>query len=272
MKAVLDNLDGIDESLRGEYEQRDGKFYLKIEGAPHGYVDAKELLTANTKVVEFRDKNIALMKENDELRPLKTKYAGIEDPDAARDALKRVAALGQQGIKDADDLAAKIRTEAEALIKPLKDQLAMSAAETAEARRRADESLLHSKISEQFLKSGGKAAATDYIVNLAKENFEVKDGKVVARAGKFSTKNPGDPITPEEWLATDIQKNHDYVFAPSGGGGTPPKPQTPNVPVASKTKPGVTVLKNPTPQQLGEYSADIAKGKVKVEYEQVAAQ
>lgn len=32
LKAVLQNLDGVPESLRGEYKEQDGKFYLDIEG------------------------------------------------------------------------------------------------------------------------------------------------------------------------------------------------------------------------------------------------
>lgn len=32
LKAVLQNLDGVPESLRGEYKEQDGKFYLDIDG------------------------------------------------------------------------------------------------------------------------------------------------------------------------------------------------------------------------------------------------
>lgn len=269
MKAVLDNLEGLTDEVKAEYEQKNGKFYLKLEGTPEGYVTNQELLAANTKVVEFRDKNIALLKENDELRPLKTKYEGI-DPVEAREAITKMKALGKEGIKDADDIATRVRTEAEALIKPLRDQLAMSAAETAAERRRADESLLHSKISEQFIKIGGKANATDFVVNLAKDNFEVKEGKVVAKAGKFSTSKPGDPLSVEEWLTADLSKNHDYVLEPSKGGGAPPV-KAPSGLQASKVRPDQKVLINPTPQELGQHSADIAAGKVKIQNEPVPA-
>jgi hypothetical protein len=266
MKSVIDNLEQVDEALRGEYEAKAGKFYLKLEDIPSGFVKQEDLLAANTKVVEFRDKNIALMKENAELVPLKTKFEGI-DPVEARAALDKLKTLGKEGIRDADDLAQKIKNEAEALIKPLRDQLALSTAETQAERRRADESLLHSKIAEQFIKVGGKPNATDFVVGLAKDNFEVKDGKVVAKAGKFSTTKPGDPISVEEWLASDVSKNHDYVLEASKGGGTPPKPAS--GPVPSKLRADQKVLKNPTPQELGAYASDIAAGKLKVEYETV---
>jgi len=267
MKAIINALTEVDESLQKEYEEKDGKFHLKLEGQLPGFVDAKELLAANTKVVEFRDRNILLLKENDELRPLKLKYEGI-DPVEAKDAIEKVKALGKKGIKDVEDFNAQVKTVAEELVKPLRDQLALSAAETAAERKRADESLLHSKITDHFTKIGGRASATDFVVNLAKETFEVKDRNVVAKPGKFSVKKPGDPITPEEWLTETVQKEHDYVFAPSNGGGAPPI-KGPNAPIPSKTKPGQTILKNPTPQELGQFSADIASGKMKVEHDTV---
>lgn len=269
MKAIIDTLDGLSEELKTEYEPHDGKFRLKLEGSLPGFVDAKDLLAANVKVVEFRDRNIALLKENDELRPLKLKYDGI-DPVEAKDAIEKVKALGKKGIKDVEDFNQQVKAVAEDLIKPLREQLATSAAETAAERKRADESLLHSKIVDHFTKMQGRASATDFVVNLAKDTFEVKDRNVVAKAGKFSTKKPGDPITPEEWLAEVVQKEHDYVFTPSNGGGAPVV-KGPNAPVPSKVKPGVTVLKNPTPQELGQYSSDIAAGKVRIEHDPVSA-
>jgi hypothetical protein len=265
MKTVLDTLDGLSDELKAEYSEKDGKFHLKLEGSVPGSVAPGELASANQKIVEFRNKNIELMKENDELRPLKDRFAGI-DPTEARQAMEKVKALGKEGIRDADDLAKKIKDEAEALIKPLRDQLAQSAAETAAAQKRADDSLFDATITEQFSKLQGKAQARSFVVNLAKEDFEVKDGKVVAKAGKFSTKTPGDPLTPEEWLTSKVQKDHDYVFQPSNGGGTPPaKPGTTVNKPANRD--GVKILKNPTPQQLGEFATEIAQGKMRIEHE-----
>lgn len=268
MKPVINALAEVAEPLQGEYEERGGKFYLKLDDIPTGFVKAEDLLTANTKVVEFRDRNIALLKENDELRPLKLKYEGI-DPEEAKSAIEKVKALGKKGIKDVEDFNAQVKAVADELIKPLRDQLATSAAETAAERKRADESLLHAKISDPFLKTGGKPNATDFVVNLAKEIFEVKDRNIVAKAGKFSAKKPGDPITPEEWLSDVVQKEYDYVFVPSGGGGAPVIKGA-NTLVPSKLKEGQKVLKNPTPQELGQYSADIAAGKIKIEHDVAA--
>ena len=266
MKTVIDTLEDVVEPLREHYEAKNGKFHLKIEDLPSGFVKSEDLLASNTKLVEFRDNNIRLMKEAETLNSLKLKFEGI-DVDAAKDALARVKALGSKGIKDADDLDARLKAMVDDAVKPLREQVATSAAETATERARANEFLLHSKIGDVFAKNGGKPNATDYIVSLAKDNFEVKDRAIVAKIGKFSTEKPGEPLTIEEWLTGTVHKEHDYVFEPSGGGGAPPKSGS-NTPVRPKA--GQTLLTNPTAQELGANAAAIRAGTVKVNFEDTA--
>lgn len=259
MKLVIANIEEVAEQFRSEYEARDGKFFLKMEGDNPALT---ALTAANAKIVEFRDKNISLLKEVDALRPLATKFDGI-DPDEARAAVTKVRELGKKGIKDADDFEARVAATVENIVKPLREQITQSANETAAERRRADEFLLHSRIAETFTKAGGKAKAVDFVVDLAKQAFEVKDSTVAAKVGKFSVDKPGETLTIDEWVTSILPKEHDFVFEPSKGGGAPPvKEKGPSSP-----KPGQTLLKNPTPQQLGEYATDIAAGKVKIVYE-----
>lgn len=268
MKSVINALVDVPEALQGEYEEKSGKFYLKLEDIPSGLVKQEDLQQANQKVVEFRDKNIALLKENDELRPLKLKYEGI-DPEEAKKAMKRIQDLDKGGIKDISDVNDKVKAAAEELVKPLRDQLALMAAESANERKRADEFLLQSKIGDAFVKAGGKASATDFVVNLAKNVFEVKDSSVNPKTGNFSKSKPGDPITIDEWLTSVVQKDHDYVFTPSNGGGAT-HGQKSNGTIKPTAKVGQTLLTNPTPQQLGEHASDIASGKMKIVYETAA--
>lgn len=278
MKLVIDTLEAVVEPLRTEYEARDGKFYLKMEGDNPVLValnakvaDASAKIAATeTKISEFRDNNIRLSKELDVLKPQLEKFKDI-DPDAARDALFKVAALGKKGIKDPDDIEIKLKTALTEALKPydatlaqLRDQNAAFAAKSLADAQRADDYLLQSQISEKFLKAGGKAKATDFIVGKAKEVFEVKDGIVAAKTGKFNPDKPGELLTPEDWLVSTL-KEYDFAVEPSKGGGAPPMKGSGNGPVL---RAGQTVLKNPTPQELGQASADILSGKVKVEFDQ----
>lgn len=259
MKYTIASLEEVAEGLRSEYELKDGKFVLKVEG------DIPTVIAANAKVVEFRDKNIALLKEVDQLRPVVAKFEGI-DPDEAKNAIEKVKTLGKKGIADADDFDAKVRLTVDELVKPLRDQVAASAAETLAERKRADDFLLSSTIGDKFGKVGGRAKAVDQVVSLARENFEVKDGKVAAKTGKFSAEKPGDPLPVEEWLGT-VAKDYDFLFEPSGGGGARPGTGG-GAPAKKEVRPGVTIIKNPTPQELGSYAADAKAGKVKFEYDE----
>jgi hypothetical protein len=266
MKSVIDSLDSVSEPLREHYELRSGKYHLKLDDQPSGYVKAEDLLKANDKIVEFRDNNIKYLKELDELRPLKTKFDGL-DPEEAREAVKKVKELGKKGVKDAEDLDARLKAMVDEAVKPLKEQLGDSEKARAAERQRANDFLLHSKISEAFTKIGGKPNAADFVVGLAKDIFEVGENGVAAKTGKFSKEKPGDPISIEEWLTKNVQIEHDYVFQPSNGGGAlNVNKGGGNGTTRTAPKAGQTIIKDPTPQQLGEYSKDVVDGKVVFEF------
>jgi hypothetical protein len=264
LSPVVDTLDQVPEPLRALYVSKDGKYVLDLSGPPVGFVPAADLALANGKVVEFRDNNIKLMKEVEELRPLKTtlaKFDGI-DPDAARAAITKTAALQNAGVQKPDDIAAMIKVAVDAANKPLADQLAASHAATLAAQKRADDATLRETVVARFVKAGGKAKASDFTIAKALEVFDVKDGKVVAKADRFSAEKPGNPLDVDEWMQQHARE-HDFAFEPSKGGGANPAPGGTG---GSVGRPGQTILKDPTPQQLGENAAAIGKGTVRVEY------
>lgn len=255
---VVDTLESVPEAARSFYEQKDGKYHLSLDGAPVGFVPAAQLAEANGKVVTFRDTNVALLKEIEPLRGLKTQFEGI-DPAAAKDAISKVAELGKKGVTGEADL----KTLIDAAVLPLRTQLETQAAATATERKRADDAALRANIGEKFLKAGGKAKALDYVIGQAQGVFTVEQGVVKAMPNKFSTEKPGDPLGIDEWI-TSLAKDNDFAFEGSGGGGAAGGSKS--VPGAVSLKPGQTVLTNPTAAQLGEHSAAILKGTVKVQY------
>lgn len=258
LAPVVDSLDKVPEGARTFYEQKDGKYHLNLDGTPTGFVPAADLAAANGRVVEFRDKNVALMQEVEPLRKLKTDVGDL-DINAARVALTKVGELEKKGVKGADDLTAAITAAAEAAVKPVREALAAAQQESLDRAKKLEEKEFNESITKAFIDAGGKPSAAAFVVNEARGSFEVKDGKVVAKSTKFSAVTAGAPLPVSEWL-TDFAKSHDYVFEPSGGAGAR------KVDGASTLKPGQTVLKDPTPQQLGEHAKDIASGKMKVEY------
>jgi len=263
LTPVVDSLDKVPESARTFYEPKDGKFHVILDAAPAGFVPAAELATANGKVVEFRDNNIKLVKEVEELRPLKTKYAGIEDPEAAKAAITELAALKAKGITKPDDISTQITAAVKAAQQPLLDEVASMKASSAADRKRADDATLRQTISEHFTKAGGIPSALDFIVTKASSVFQVESGAVKAQANRFSSEKPGDPLTVEEWLKGQV-KESDFAFKLSNGGGADPLRTGGGG--GGGLKPGQILLKDPTPQQLGQHADAIRKGTMKVEY------
>jgi hypothetical protein len=266
LPPVVESLDKVAEPLRTFYEQKDGKFVLLLDGPPQGFVTAADHAVQLGKVVEFRDNNVKLMKEVEDLRPLKTKIGDL-DVDAARKALTEVEELKKKGVQKPDDITALITQAVNAAVTPLKDQITASTASLAAERKRADDQTLRSTVGEHFNKVGGIPSALDFIVSKATDAFEVRDGKVVAKTNKFSSVKPGDPLTVEEWFG-GVMKESDFAFKPSTGTGSDPLRRGTG---DSGLKPGQTELRDPTPQQLGEYSKDILAGKVKVVFSNAGA-
>ena len=98
LKFVVTSLEGLPEAVAGEYHQgEDKKYYLDVDGA----VSAD---THKTKVAEFRDKNIELMKKAEEFKDV--------DPKKYKEYLKRVPEL-EKLVKDgvSADKLEKVVTE-----------------------------------------------------------------------------------------------------------------------------------------------------------------
>lgn len=218
LKHVIDTLTDVPGPVREYYAPTpDGKFALAVD------------------VSEFRDRNVALLKEVEELRPLKTKYEGVDLEEYA--ALKAKAAAG----------------EPDALV-ALKLELATEKGKAAAALAKADALVHRQAVSAAFLAAGGRPEAVDFIVG--KAPFTVVDGELKPKEGESSP-------TITEWLLDQASGPHAFAFHPNkGGDALGAKPST----LALGVRANVRVLRNPDAQALGAHSAEIAAGRVKVEY------
>ena len=263
LTPVVDSLDKVPEPLRTYYEQKEGKYHVILDGSPIGFVAAADHAIQLGKVVEFRDKNVALLQEIEPLRKLKTDVGDLDIP-KAKTAVVELDAIKAKGISKPDDVAAQIQAAVTAAIKPLEERQKASDTTIAAERKRADEQTLARHVGEKFTKVGGIPSALDYIVGKAGSVFKVDSGAVVAQPNMFSSDKPGDPLTVEEWLVKQT-KESDFAFKPSGGGGAEGNKGAGG---GSGLKPGQSELRNPSPQQLGEHMSDIKSGKMKVVYDQ----
>jgi hypothetical protein len=186
----------------------------------------------DAKLAEFRDNNIALLKE---LNELKVRFEGIE-PDAVKNERAELAALR----------AAKPDA---ALQKQLDDERAAHAA----TRTKADAVVIENKLSDALARAGVRPQARAFVLAQAAGLFTLENGEL--KATKRSPARPGELMSVDEWVTQQTKENA-YAFLPSSGGGADPR---------RGGGPGGTVLKNPSAQQLGQYATEIASGAMRIE-------
>jgi len=248
LKATISSLSEVEESLHGEYEERDGKFVLKLDGEIPGFVRADDYGELKQKVVLFRDNYTGLMKRAKEI-------AGVDEMDDALTPLRSTIESLKSKLAEAstDPNSQSLQEQIQKAIKPLQEKLDRSEAERLTAQERASKALLRENIGAVLTKAGAQPNALGFLLDQSETVFEVKDDKVVARDGHFTEQ--GKPTTPSDWLAA-ATKEFDFAFKRSSGGGASPSNGEPAA--------GSNILRNPTPEQLGAHMDDISSGKIQI--------
>jgi hypothetical protein len=258
LKPVIDALDQVLPDLRQHYVSDGDTFVLQLDGDPTGFVSRSTHADTVNKVAEFRDHNIeleqALVKSKDTLQ----RFESI-DPDAARNALAQVQELGKKGIRKGADVDSAVSSALQNFKTTELEPLRKLLTEEREAREQADQQVaqaaLKGAVLTAFRKAGGQDAALDFVVNRAKDVFEVNGQKLVAKPGQYSTDTPGDPLGLPEWMATQT-KEIGFAFGSSNGAGARHGDG-----LGTTVAAGVRILKNPTALELGAAAKDIRAGR-----------
>ncbi len=268
MQAIISSLDQVAEALRPEYVQReDGKFVLKLEGDHPATATA--VGEANTKITEltgrldeFRTTNVRILKaigaENVEGAMTKLETLSKIDPVKYQTLVEQAAALEQKGIKNPDDFAVILAREIGKVSTSLNDRLDASEKKASDVSQALATEKLRGTLTAAGIKASVADTAIEDFVTRATGTFKVVDGKVTAINPEtgvpiFSTKNAGQPLSPEEYAA-DLQTTAPHFFKSSEGAdlsGSGP---------GTKTFTGKTVPES----EMGDHIEDIAKGKVTV--------
>lgn len=194
-------------------------------------------VTANGRVTEFRDNNIALKKEKDTWGAERTGFVSLigEKPEEFKTELERLKALDQQ-VKDGEITGtAKIETTVQERMTAAKagyeGQLRdagqkLTASETAKAvlRQKYERLSLHTQLTAVILaaESGARPEALPDILAAAETQWKVQeDGSIVRMDGdtKIYGDN-GDPMSPKEWLEKFLKSKNYFAKVSAGGGAT----------------------------------------------------
>lgn len=260
LKPIIDALDQVLPELRQHYVSQGDKFMLQMDGDPAGFVSRTSHVEMQNRVAQFRDSNLELTERLKDAAKLTAQFDGI-DPVQARAALQSTAELSKKGVRKASDVDSAVSAALQAFkdteLAPLRKLLTNEREARLEADQKVALSTLKNEVLKSFKSAGGQDEAIDYIVSRAGDVFEPNGGgQLKAKAGAYSTENPGEPLTLTEWMQTQT-KDISFAFGSSNGGSSRHGDGN------SRTIPsGVKTLTNPSPLELGKYGADIRAGKV----------
>lgn len=217
LKALIDKLEDVPESLRTEYVQVGDKFELALEGT-NDHSALKALRTENGS------RRISEKKANDTLKAWEPIING-KKPEEIMSILDRVPELELAAAGKIDEAKinqmvesrvgtklAPVQRQVQTLTTQLAEKDQTIAAFQSKERTRA----VHDDVRAAIGKTKGfQASAAEDALILAERMFEVNDeGKVVTKDGVGVT--PG--VDAVVWL-TDMQQKRPHWWGPSEGGG-----------------------------------------------------
>ncbi len=217
LKLVLDSLEGLSTEIAALYQKgADGKYHL----------DTEEDEGSKNKLKEFRDNNIALMKEKDALEKQIAKY-GV-DPEKVIEMKKRLQEIEDKKMIEAgkiDELVnqkvERMRLDYEEQIKQIKIALDEKEQVIAKTTQKLSEVLIDSEITKAVNAVGTvkKEAMTD-VLSRGRQTWKLEDGKPVPKQGDrlLYGKDGKESLTFEEWAQTLIIQAP-FLFEASSGGG-----------------------------------------------------
>lgn len=257
---VLDDITSLSEALRAEYEKKeDGKYYLKLTG------DHPEVKQLKAKAIEFRESNIKILKERDELDLRLKSFAGV-DPDEYKKAKEKLATL-EKKIADGDggggdggdnrDFQVKLAEAIRAQVEPLTKKVTELTSEKEQADLSLKRRDLETSLRGVATKAGIADTAVDDFIGRGVKVFNL-DGKAMKGDETiWSEKNPSDPMPMEEW-ADKLATEAPHLYKKNSGGGAGSDNQ------GSGT--GGRSIASGDPIVFGENLEGIAKGDIKVDF------
>lgn len=214
IKAILDSLDGVDESIKGFYVEHDGKFRLDVEGGFKTTSEVEGLSSALGKEREANKANAKLLKA----------FEGI-DAEAARDALAKVSNWDENQQKAAE----KMQKEFEARLAPLTAERDKYKLESEQYRTKLDAFTIDAALrSSKAFEKVEDPIYREHLQQLVRSNLKIQDGSLVGVRvdGVQVFDSNGNPAQGDALIDGIIKSipNYERFFAGSKSNGTGANP------------------------------------------------
>jgi hypothetical protein len=256
LKLVIDSVDDIPEGMSTAYEEKGGKFHLKLT----------DEVVPKSQVTEFRNNNINLLKEKEELAAKLGKFDGV-DMEAYNKALKAAQDAADNKLLDAgkvdevvDKRTERMRADFEGQTAALNTRIEALTGDKDKLTGQLSNVLIDSQIQQAINEVGKpRAGATQDILSRGRSLFKLIEGKPVpvgVDGNPIFGKDGKAPMTFTEW-ATGLKESAGFLFDSASGGGAAGN-LSGGKQVVSKT------IASGDPVAFGDNLADIAAGKVAV--------
>jgi len=236
LKRTLDSLDGVDETTAKLYTEKDGKFVLDVEG--------------DDRIDEFRENNRALHSQVTQL---------TESLAEQKTAMEQLRDQLQGKEKEVETVK---QTEAER-IAALEERARKADESAAQARQQARTASLSDTLGKLGAANGVQDTALNRFSQVHSGAFAFDDEGQPFVAGdggkpRLSEENPGQRMTPEEYVRSTLQAET-FWLKPSTGDGAPGDGGTGG--------PARKISKAEAEKNWATYEKDILAGKIEVEAE-----
>jgi hypothetical protein len=199
LKHKITALTDVAEAVRTFYEEKDGAFYLQVEGmVPKAHVDEfrENNIQLKNKVTEYETK----FKDIDPTKFLEYKAAAEKTPQAIDEAVRaRVQQMQTEHTTVVNELTGKVTTLSQTL----------------------DTVLIDGSLKSEAAKAGILPTALDDVVLRGRLVFKTENGQPIAYDGKgqkMYDKDGTSPLSVGGWLK-DLKKSAPHLFQGMQGGG-----------------------------------------------------
>lgn len=209
LKFIVDNLDGIEEAHKAFYAKgEDGKFHLQVEGAAD-----------KSKVDEFRNSNITLRQELEQLQASSAKFKDV-DLDQYAQMLKTAQDQKDKKMIDAGQIDQVVEERVSSMRTEMQKAIDELTGTNQGLTGQLEKYLIDGSVATAASKAGAKGTAIDVISLLARQVFKLKDGQAIPMEGDKTIygKDGSTPKSVPEWI-TELQETRPFLFEESTGGG-----------------------------------------------------
>ena len=188
------------------YTEQNGKFYLDVDGA-----------VSNDKVAEFRNKNIELMKNLDDL---KGQFNGI-DPKKYKDAMTRIEELDGKKTVPMEEMERMVSERVQTMKSEMQETIDNLTKDKTTLSSQLESLIIDSAVRSAATKHKVLSTAVDDVVLRAKSTFKMEKGAAMpydTKGNVIYDKDGETPLSVDGWVK-GLEKTAGHLFEGSQGGG-----------------------------------------------------